>query len=246
MNSDPVSLNKQDKAYVLHSRPYKNTSMIIEVLTREHGRMTLVAKGAKRAGSPFQGCLELFTPIFIAWGGRSEMKTLYKAEVISGSGNLAGDLIFTGFYLNELIMYLLHKHEAHAALFDAYQDCLNNLQAGEDTELVLRYFELRLLNELGYGVSLDHELQTGEPVQADKQYTYNLEAGISSDTSSDSAVLNISGDTLLALSAGEISTERQKSEAKRLLRSILEYHLEGRPIKTRELFTQKKKFPLSH
>ena len=245
MSFDSASAQRQDRAYVLHARAYKNTSLIVDMFSRDHGRMTLVAKGARRAGSPFYGLLEPFTSLFIAWGGRSEMKTLYKAESVAGNDKLSGELIYTGFYLNELIMYLLHKHEAHAALFDAYQVCLEKLRAGQDTELVLRYFELDMLNELGYGVSLDHVLQTGEPVQADQYYEYKLESGLSLAGTADADTLTLSGETLLALAAGKLATEQQKLEAKHLLRSILDYHLDGRPIRARELFAQKKKFPLS-
>ena len=246
MSSESESRDKQGKAYVLHTRAYKNTSLIVEALTREHGRMTLVAKGAKRTGSPYQGLLQPFIPLFLSWGGRSEMKTLYKAENISGPIKLEGELIYTGFYLNELIMYLLHKHEAHASLFEHYQECLTDLQQGQDTELALRYFELALLEELGYGLSLEHELQSGQSVQSDLLYEYNMEMGITPLKGDGSSSLAVSGDTLLALATRNIATDKQKTEAKRLLRNILEYHLEGRPLKTRELFAQKKKFSLSH
>ena len=243
--ANPANNQSQDNAYILHTRAYQNTSLIVEVMAREHGRMTLVAKGAKRLKSPFQGVLQPFTPLFIAWGGRSDMKTLHTAEMISGANTFSGDLIYTGFYINELITYLLHKHEAHTALFDCYQDCLDKLQQGQDTELTLRYFELALLGELGYGVSLEHDLHTGEPVSADSLYAYNMEMGVTAVPGDGGSSLCVSGDTLLALAAENISTDKQKAEAKKLLRSILEYHLEGRPLKTRELFMNKKKLSLS-
>ena len=236
---------QQDKAYVLHTRAYKNTSLIVDVMTREHGRMTLVAKGAKRLKSPFQGLLQPFIPLFVAWGGRNEMNTLYKAEAIPGPNKFAGELIYTGFYINELIIYLLHKHEAHISLFDRYQNCLDNLQQGQDTELTLRYFELALLSELGYGVSLEYDLQTGAPVLPGNMYEYNMEMGVTTVSGDGATSLCVSGDTLLALAASNVHTDKQKSEAKKLLRSILEYHLEGRPLKTRELFMNKKKISLS-
>jgi len=240
-----VSSQQQDKAYVLHTRAYKNTSLIVDVMTREHGRMTLVAKSAKRLKSPFQGLLQPFVPLFITWGGRNEMKTLYSAEAIPGPSKFSGDLIYTGFYINELITYLLHQHEAHTALFDHYQDCLENLQHGQDTELTLRYFELALLGELGYEVSLDYDLQTEEPVLPNTMYEYNMEMGVTAVSGDGTTALCVSGKTLLALASLNVSTDKQKQEAKKLLRSILDYHLEGRPLKTRELFMNKKKIFLS-
>jgi DNA repair protein RecO (recombination protein O) len=246
MSSSPSANQNQDKAYVLHSRAYQNTSLIVEMFTRENGRVTLVAKGAKRTGSPFQGLLQSFLPLFISWGGRSEMKTLYKAENVSGAVKLQGDLLYSGFYLNELIMYLLHKHEAHASLFDQYHQCLNNLQHVDDSELTLRYFELELLEALGYGISLEQDLHSGEPVQPDKQYQYDMELGVIPSSGNKSSALEVSGKTLLALAQRTVSTENEKREAKRLLRTVLEYHLDGRPLKTRELFLHKSKFSLSH
>lgn len=246
MSYESNNSGSQDKAYVLHSRAYQNSSLIVEVITHQHGRMTLVAKGAKRSGSPYQGMLQPFIPLFMSWGGRSEMKTLFKAESISNPVKLEGDLIYTGFYINELIMYLLHKHEEHIALFERYHECLLNLECGSDTELVLRYFELDLLEELGYGLSLEQELQTDEAVSPEKLYNYNMELGIVPFTGDAPTSITVPGDSLLALASRNIKTDKQKSDAKRLLRSILEFHLEGRPLKTRELFVQKKKFTLSH
>jgi len=246
MSSDLTHTHNQDHAYVLHSRAYQNTSLIVEIFAREHGRMSLVAKGAKRASSPYQGILQPFVPLFISWGGRSEMKTLYKAENLSRPLKLSGDRVYTGFYLNELIMYLLHKHEAHISLFDRYHLCLDELQQSQDIELVLRYFELDLLEELGYGISLEQDLHTGSAVTPGQLYEYNMEMGVLPLVGDNPASLQISGDTLIALSHRDLTTPKQKHEAKLLLRTILDYHLEGRPLKTRELFLKKKNFSLSH
>jgi DNA repair protein RecO (recombination protein O) len=217
----------------------------VELFTREHGRLTVVAKGARRSNSPFLGVIQQFMPLFVSWGGRSEMKTLYKAENVSGSVRLAGELIYTGFYLNELVMYLLHKHESHALLFDRYHQCLSELPDAKDNELVLRYFELDLLEQLGYGVSLDRDLRTGQQVNSEQFYSYDSETGITSLTGDEAGVLQVKGETLLALSQRNISTQEQRIEAKQLLRSILDQHLEGRPLNARKLFMKKKKFSLS-
>ena len=245
MNSESSNASKQDKAYILHTRAYQNTSLIVEAMTRHHGRLTLVAKGAKRSSSPYQGLLQPFIPLFLSWGGRSEMKTLFKAESVSRPVKLVGDVIYAGFYINELIMYLLHKHEEHVDLFERYHECIANLEHDSDTELMLRYFELDLLEELGYGLSLEQDLQTEEFVHPDKLYHYHMERGIVAIADDETASPTLSGDSLLALARRNIKTDKQKLEAKHLLRRILEFHLEGRPLKTRELFLQKKKFSLS-
>lgn len=245
MNSEAAGLNEQDQAYVLHSRPYQNTSLIVEVLTRNHGRMSLVAKGARRNKSPYQGVLQPFNLIFINWGGRSEMKTLHKAETTGKSNRLEGESLYMGFYINELIMYLLHKHEEHSGLFDRYHNYLNDMTSTMDPEIQLRYFELDLLEELGYGLSLEQELHSGEPVIADNFYHYDMEMGVLAGNSDEQSGITISGDTLLALANRTLMTDQQKLEAKKLLRQIIDYQLEGRPIKSRELFQFKNKISLS-
>lgn len=245
MNSESSMSGRQDRAYVLHARPYKNTSLILEIFTREHGRMSLIARGARRSNSPYLGILQPFIPLYISWGGRSEMKTLHKAENLAPGTQLKGELIYAGFYINELIMYMLHRHEGHVTMFDRYATCLHALQVNTDLEVVLRYFELDLLDELGYGLDLEHETHSGKPVSTEQCYEYNLGMGVMPAAGEDSFGLKISGNTLHALARRNINTEQQKSESKRLLRKILDYHLEGRSLKTRELFLYKKKFSLS-
>ncbi len=243
MNSR-VANQYEDEAYILHTRPYKNSSMLVEAFCKNSGRHSFVAKGVKRKNSPMQGLVEPFNTLYIVWGGRGELKNLYKVESVPPSIDLQGDYLYAGFYLNELIMYLLHKDEAHTQLFMNYQDCLINLSAKQQTSVTLRYFELELLTELGYGVNIQSDAHTGEVVAKDKFYQYDFELGISEYRGDDRSVLQISGDTLLALEKRELSSEQQILEAKRLLRRILEFHLEGRPIKAREFFMQKNKISL--
>lgn len=235
----------EDKAYVLHTRPYKNTSMLAEVFCREHGRLSFVVKGAKRSESTMYGIIQAFNSLYVVWGGRGELKNLYSAETVAPRVRLTGDVLYAGFYVNELIMYLLHKHEAHPELFDFYQRCLVGLSENQDMESVLRYFELDLLNELGYGVNMLYDGYSGEQINPDKIYQYDFEHGVSEYRGDDNATLAVSGDTLLALAGHELQTAAQKKQAKHLLRRILEYYLEGRPIRSREILQQKNKITLS-
>ncbi len=231
----------EDTAYILHTRPYKNTSLLVEAFCKRSGRLSFVVKGVKRANSPMQGLIEPFNSLFLVWGGRGELKNLYKAEPVPPSINLKGEQLYAGFYINELIMYLLHKDEAHTELFLSYQDCLIELSANNDAAVSLRYFELELLTELGYGINFRHDVHTGENIAADKVYQYDFDLGVSEYRGDDQSVLQISGSTLAALERRSLSGERQKIEAKKLLRRILEYYLEGRPIKAREFFMHKNK-----
>lgn len=244
MNNSPTAQSRfQDVAYVLHGRAYQNTSMIVDVFTREYGRLSLLAKGAKRPASALYGVLQPFQPLFVSWGGRSELKTLYSAETGNRAGsNLNGDQIYLGMYLNELLFRLLHKEEAHAQIFDDYQHCLELLTDKADEEVVLRFFELHLLEELGYAVNLETEYATGMAIAAEKSYAYVPEHGFIYRETLHNDEIVIHGQTILALSQQKSLDGQQKKEAKLLLRSIIEYHLDGQPLKTRELFYQKTRF----
>ncbi len=240
MNSGSANLH-EDMAYILHTRPYKNTSLLVDAFCKHNGRLSFVVKGAKRPNSPMQGLIEPFNSLFLVWGGRGELKNLYKAEPVPPSINLKGEHLYAGFYVNELIMYLLHKDEAHSELFLCYQNCLTTLSTTDDTASTLRYFELELLTELGYGVNFNHDARTGEDIDTNRMYQYDFDLGISEYRGDDPSVLKMSGSTLIALEQKALSSEQQKTEAKKLLRRILEFYLEGRPIKAREFFMHKNK-----
>ena len=227
---------------MLHGRAYQNTSMLVDLFTREHGRIGLVAKGVKRPNSKMFGALQPLHRLFVGWGGRSELKTLYSAEIEShASTALAGDRLFMGFYVNELLIRLLHNEEAHIRLFDVYQQCLQTLASEADCEPALRYFEMQLLEELGYGVNFEYDYQTESEIQAGESYTYVPERGFTRPTLLQGDELIIQGQTIKSLSEYQLTDAQQKKEAKLLLRTIIEYHLEGRPLKTRELFQQKQR-----
>ncbi len=245
MNPGPVNQH-EDKAYILHTRPYKNTSLLVEAFSKNYGRLSFVVKGAKRNNSPMQGIIEPFNSLYIVWGGRGELKNLYKAEPVPPQIKLTGEFLYAGFYVNELIMYLLHKDEAHSELFLSYQNCLIKLSEKQEPAVILRYFELELLTELGYGVNFKHDAHSGAEIDKNKLYQYDFDLGVSEYRGDDRSVLQISGDTLIALENNNLSNEQQKKQAKQLLRRILEFYLEGRPIKAREFFLQKNKISLFH
>jgi DNA repair protein RecO (recombination protein O) len=233
----------QDIAYVLHTRPYQNTSVIVEVFSRSYGRLSLLAKGAKRPASPMYGVLQPLQPLFLSWGGRSELKTLYSAELDSRFiTGLAGDYIYLGMYLNELLVRLLHKEEAHADIFDYYRHALVSFEQGEDDEIALRYFELQLLDDLGYAVDLETDSESGLPISSEHKYRYVPERGFVRTDHDEHEETRVHGSTIHALASKTLSGDEQKREAKLLMRGIIEYHLDGQPLKTRELFQQRKRF----
>lgn len=231
----------QDQAYVLHSKAYRNTSLIIDVLTREHGRLSLVAKGAKRGNAPMSGKLQPYIPLFIEWGGQNELMTLYKAETDTrATSALSGDALYHGFYLNELLMRLMHRHDAHPELFEHYTQCLHDLAHIEHKDIPLRYFELHLLESLGYAMNLLLEITKDEPVRSEKDYHYLIEQGPRLATGEGIDVLRVSGETLFALAEQTLSQDKHRNEAKLLMRSVLDHYLGDRPLKARELMQSRK------
>src|SRR5450631_1769388 len=166
-----------EPAFVLHSYPFRETSLIIEAFTRNCGRVALVARGARRPRSALRGVLLAFQPLLLSWGGKSELRTLHKAEWQGGLPQLQGRGLLCGFYLNELMLKLLARDDAHEALYETYHATLNALGNGGDHAITLRRFEQQLLKEAGYALTLDRDAATGEAIRADCSYQYLIERG---------------------------------------------------------------------
>jgi DNA repair protein RecO (recombination protein O) len=220
--------------FVLHSYPYKETSLIVDLFSRDHGRVALVAKGAKRPHSKLRGVLQTFQPLQLAWTGKSEVRTLMSAEWVGGLLPLEGAALLCGFYLNELLVKLLARDDPHAALFDHYVSALNQLAHDEPPAIVLRKFELSLLKETGVSGHLGICAQTGQPVDPEKTYAVDPERGprvaLASDTSP-----SVIGKTLLDMEAGDYSDSTTQLQSKFLMRHLLAHHLGGMPLNTRQI-----------
>ncbi len=223
-------------AFVLHAYPYSETSLIVEVFAREQGRLALLARGARRPRSALRGVLMAFQPLELSWFGGGEVKTLAKAEWVGGMALLKGASLLLGYYLNELLLKLLPREDAHAVLFDAYAAALAALARGATETAQLRRFEKTLLRELGYGLGLERDA-TGEPVVPDRQYRYLIERGaVPADEAS--AGQPVGGRTLLDLAADNYADARTLSEGKQLMRYLLGHHLAGQPLQTRRVFVE--------
>jgi DNA repair protein RecO (recombination protein O) len=227
-------------AYVLHTIPFRETSLIVEVFSRDFGRMALLARGARRPRAAIRGLLMAFQPIEIGWAGKGEVLTLMKAEWQGGLPLLAGEALFCGYYLNELLMHLLPREDAHEHLFDRYGDMLARLAAdpdGKAREADLRSFEKALLQELGYGLTLSHG-SNGEAIDPEAHYTYRMEQGPVRLEHAEAAAQVVSGKTLLDLEAEDFSDPRSRSEAKTLMRTLMAYYLAGTELETRKIFRE--------
>jgi len=229
---------KLQPAFILHSRAYRDSSQILDIITAEHGRLSLVAKGSRRRqrGGSSGAILQPFIPLLLSFSGAGEMKTLTASEVAGAAAPPAGKRLFSALYLNELLVRLLHKNDPHPRLFLAYSDALGALKGEADVDESLRRFEFRLLQELGFGFELDVEGGSGEAIVANALYFFDPDIGLVSKTDPSVGHLPLfPGNELLAMSGG-VFGEPVKSTAKRLLRQVLANHLGDKPLKSRDLF----------
>ena len=233
-------------AYILHKRAYRETSSILEVLTKDYGRVSLMARGSRGAKSKIAGNLLLFTPLVISWQGKGSLpylKSVERADLKAPS--LKNKPLLSAMYVNELLMYLLHKDDVHEAVFEHYHHCLYSLENEEKLEVSLRQFEIKLLELLGFGLNVLAEADTGKAIVADAQYRYHLEHGavLCADTVTNQnmgSLPQISGSCLLALASEsyqELAKNAQNmAELKRLMRFVINFHLGNKKLKSRELF----------
>jgi len=221
----------QEPAYILHTRPWRETSLIVDVLSRHHGRLGLVARGARRQTSSLKARLVSFQPLTLAWFGKGALRTLHGAEWQGGGLCLRGHGLMCGFYLNELILRLLPEGDPHETLFDRYLGTLAQLGGGAEVEPVLRRFELDLLSELGYAQPLGHTAQ-GAELDPGARYGYDYDVGVVPARGAGPA---FSGRTLLNLARGDLSDPATLAEGKLLMRGLLAHYLGEKPLATRQL-----------
>ena len=233
----------QQPGFVLHSYPYRETSLIVEVFSRDHGRIGLVAKGARRPMSQLRGVLMAFQPLLIDWSGGGEMKTLVRAEWQGGQPLLGGQALLCAYYLNELLMRLLPREDPHPVLFRAYGDALRALAAGDGQEVILRRFELALLQELGYGLQLDSDAD-GAPVRPELRYAYIIERGaVPLDEYGIDDPSVVAGRVLLDMARGDFREPETLAGAKALMRRLIQHYLGGQVLQSRRVFTELFAFP---
>ena len=223
-------------AYVLHSYPFRETSLIAEVFSRDFGRVALLARGARRPRSVLRGQLLAFQPLELSWSGKGDVQTLMKAEWQGGQPLLTGRALFCGYYLNELLMHLLPREDAHERLFAVYAETLQRFAAGVH-EADLRCFERALLQELGYGLTLMQDAD-GVPIEPAGFYAYEVERGPTRLAKQGCSALSVLGKTLLDLASGDFSDLRSLTEAKQMMRALIAYHTGGKSLETRKIFME--------
>ncbi|WP_370663937.1 DNA repair protein RecO [Massilia forsythiae] len=220
--------------FVLHSYPYKETSLIVDTFTRDFGRIGVVAKGAKRPLSKLRGVLQTFQPLSLSFSGKSELRTLIDADWVGGMLPLEKTALLCGFYLNELLVKLLARDDPHPKLFDHYVSTLNELAHGEPAQIALRKFERALLKETGVAADLTRATDTRARVLPDGQYVVDPERGPRRALASDSWPV-VSGKTLMDMEREDYSDAQTQAQSKQLMRFLLAYHLGGAPLNTRQI-----------
>ena len=228
-----------EPGFILHTYPFKETSVVAEVFTRSHGRVALIARGARRPASALRGLMQPFTPLLLSWFGKSELKTLHAAEWQGGLIAPQGRALMCGFYLNELLLRLLARGDAHELLYDRYVDTLDQLSAEAcaiDYERILRRFEKNLLAEVGYGATFDVDADSGAPIEAGLRYVFQPERGAL--RSSGQPGCPVSGQTLIDLAADRFERPATLVEAKSLMRALINHTLGAKPLYTRQLLRE--------
>ena len=228
-----------EPAFVLHGRPWKETSLVLELFTRGHGRIAAVAKGARRPHSQLRPLLLPFQPVLVTWSGRSEVRLVHSVEWQGGIPQLGGKSLLCAFYLNELLMAALVRDDPHDTLFDAYHAVMRDLAGAPVLSAVLRRFEILLLSELGYGLQLEVDVVTGEPVEADALYRYVPDRGAARVAETDEPDMwTVRGRTLLDMAAGRFGDPQTGAESKRLMRGLISHHLGNPELRSRQLILE--------
>jgi DNA repair protein RecO (recombination protein O) len=246
-----------DRGYVLHAYPYRETSLLLQVWTQKHGRFAAIAKGARRPKSASRGLLVPFQPLALTWFGRGEVKTIKAAEPSGAALPLAGANLMSGFYLNELLLKLIHRDDPHEGLWDAYDEAIASLRAlsrlafgvpglvaaepgtaePRRLEPLLRRFELAMLRELGYAAQLGVDAVDGAAIDPLREYWYVIERGpVPAEGGGERAdAVKLSGLTLIHLDRGQFDDPRTAAEAKSLMRMLIHHCLGGQELATRAL-----------
>lgn len=228
----------QQPGFVLHTHPYRETSLIVELISRDHGRLGLVAKGARRPMSAMRGVLLAYQPLLVDWSGGGDVKTLVRAEWRGGQPMLSGRALMCGYYLNELLMRFLPREDPHPELYACYASVVAELPHVQHFEPLLRRFELTLLEQMGYGVPLTEVADTGASIEATGQYRYIIERGPIPEADDGSEAPLVSGQTLLDMAGGHFESSLTLVQSKQLLRHLISHHLGGQPLQSRRMFKE--------
>jgi len=228
---------QQQPAYILHRRPFRDSSQILDILTREHGKVAVVARGSRGSKSRLAGVLRPFLPLRVSWVAKSDLGTLTGAEAAGAPSGLRGDALLSAYYVNELMLHFLHRHDPQPEIYELYAQAIQALCGANNVAACLRHFELEFLSLLGYAVNLDREAGTETDVDPDRNYGYRVEEGPVPVERSEGTLV-FSGATLLAIAAGQFDDAEVLRAANRLLRDVVSHHLGGKELQSRKVLLE--------
>ncbi|MBT8090891.1 MAG: DNA repair protein RecO [Gammaproteobacteria bacterium] len=228
---------QQQPAYILHHRPFRDSSQILDIVTRDNGKISLVARGSRGSKSRLAGLLRPFLPLKLSWVARSDLGTLTGAEAAGAPLGLRGDAMLSAFYVNELLMNFLHRHDPQPEIYELYRQVISVLGSTSNIAVSLRSFELELLSLLGYAINVDHESGTQQDLDPDQVYDYRVEQGpVAVDRAEGRLVFP--GATLRSIQAQEFDDPVVLRAANRLLREVIAHHLGGKELKSRKVLME--------
>jgi len=239
---------KGEPGFILHRRPFSESSLLLDIFSRRYGRITAIAKGARRQKSQYRGMIRPFALTTLGWSGKGEVKTLTQCEWAGPDFGLRGPNLFCGYYLSELLIKFLQRYDPHERLFDQYLKSLVHLGVDGESQSTLRLFEKVLLRETGYGLRLDKDHDTGQPIKPNSSYHYRPGLGAFVNQGNEAGGVVIRGSSLIALREELHFDAMILRELKQLHRVIFQSLLEGRSLVTRQIFSQiyqNEKLPLS-
>lgn len=233
-------LNELEKAFVLHTRPFKETSLIVELFTQNFGRISVVAKGAKRPKSKFNYLMQPFLPLLVMWQGNGSLYTLVKAEQEEIAFTFLGKQLLSGLYINELLMKLLAVGDPHSNIFKDYSYTLKELTKEKPLAVTLRYFEANLLKFLGYELQLEYDISNNERIKPDLNYVFIVDKGPIELTNYvnryQNAIGIYKGSSLIALRENNITSREEIINTKKFMQNVIHYYLDGKKLKVKEIF----------
>lgn len=223
-------------SFVLHTRPYRETSLLVTLFSRDYGRVDAICRGVRKLKSPLKGLLQPFHDLQVSWAGRGDLVTIKDAELVGALANIAQQPLLIGLYLNELLIRLLAPHDPHENLFGHYQALIQQLATAQPSEQQLRQFEKQLLSELGFGLNLELDVH-GQPIQQQQHYQYHPEQGffLTPAPNQQGGVVFL-GENLLAIANNSFNESQICRDAKRLMRLALNHMLQYKPLRVREVF----------
>jgi len=228
---------QQQSGYILHHRPFRDTSQILDIVTRDHGKVAVVARGSRGAKSRLAGVLRPFLALKVSWVAKSDLGTLTGAEAAGPPSGMTGDTLLSAFYVNELLLHFLHRYDPQPEIFALYEEVIKALASSDNVAASLRSFELEFLSLLGYAVNLEHEFGSHEPLEAERYYQYRMEQGPVAVQRTEGSLV-FSGAVLAGIAEQRFDDPDILRAANRLLREIISFHLGGKELKSRKVLME--------